>query len=110
MVGLWRRRLHRACPYPFNCEQLADRTRQNTNKHVRLTQDKPSQMGWLWSRLPITAANFEVEVEFKIGSDSTHLYGDGLAIWITKQRAQPGPVFGSVGESSPNTSTPCISV
>jgi mannose-binding lectin 2 len=55
-------------------------------------------MGWLWSRLPVTAANFEIEVEFKINSESTHLYGDGLAIWLTTTRAQPGPVFGSVGE------------
>jgi hypothetical protein len=23
----------------------------NTNRHVRLTQDMPSQSGWLWSRL-----------------------------------------------------------
>lgn len=54
-------------------------------------------MGWLWSRLPVTAANFEVEVEFKIGGDSTHLYGDGMAMWLATQRAMPGPVFGSVG-------------
>ncbi|EIN06594.1 concanavalin A-like lectin/glucanase [Punctularia strigosozonata HHB-11173 SS5] len=68
----------------------------NTNKHVRLTRARPSQMGWLWSRLPITAANFVIEVEFKISGDSTHLFGDGLAIWLTKDRAQPGPVFGSI--------------
>ncbi|KII95565.1 hypothetical protein PLICRDRAFT_34462 [Plicaturopsis crispa FD-325 SS-3] len=67
----------------------------NTNKHIRLTRARPSQMGWLWSRLPVTAANFVLEVEFKIGSDSTHLFGDGLAIWLTKDRAQPGPVFGN---------------
>jgi mannose-binding lectin 2 len=52
-------------------------------------------MGWLWSRLPITAANFIIEVEFKISGESTHLFGDGLAIWITKGRAEPGPVFGN---------------
>jgi lectin, mannose-binding 2 len=35
----------------------------------------------------------QIEVEFKIeGSGS--LYGDGMAIWLTKQRAQQGPVFG----------------
>ncbi|VDC05119.1 unnamed protein product [Peniophora sp. CBMAI 1063] len=67
----------------------------NTNKHIRLTQNKPSQMGWLWSRLPLTAHNWVIELEFKIGDKSTHLYGDGMAVWITKDRAQPGPVFGS---------------
>ncbi|TFY81362.1 hypothetical protein EWM64_g2654 [Hericium alpestre] len=68
----------------------------NTNKHVRLARNRPSQMGWLWSRLPITASNFIIEVEFKISGDSSHLYGDGMAFWLTKERAQPGPVFGSI--------------
>lgn len=69
----------------------------NTNKHVRLTRNRPSQMGWLWSRLPLTATHYVIEVEFKISGDpKSHLHGDGLAIWLTKTRAQPGPVFGSV--------------
>lgn len=67
----------------------------NTNKHIRLTRAAPSQTGWLWSRLPITAANYVVEVEFKISGDMGHLYGDGLAMWFTKERAQEGPIFGS---------------
>ncbi|KAJ7108434.1 legume-like lectin [Mycena crocata] len=67
----------------------------NTNKHVRLTQMRPSQMGWLWSRLPLTATNFVVEVEFKVSGDSGHLFGDGMAVWLTKERTQPGPVFGN---------------
>jgi len=68
----------------------------NTNKYVRLTRPVPSQMGWLWSRLPLTATNYVIEVEFKVSGDSTHLFGDGIAIWLTKDRAQPGPIFGSV--------------
>jgi len=67
----------------------------NTNKHVRLTRNVPSQMGWLWSRLPLTASHFIIELEFKISGDSSHLYGDGLALWITKERVQEGPVFGN---------------
>ncbi|KAG6816593.1 hypothetical protein H0H87_004819 [Tephrocybe sp. NHM501043] len=67
----------------------------NTNKHIRLTQNRPSQMGWLWSRLPLTANNFVIEVEFKISGDSSHLFGDGLAVWLTKERKQEGPVFGN---------------
>ncbi|KAI0250088.1 legume-like lectin family-domain-containing protein [Lactifluus subvellereus] len=67
----------------------------NTNKYVRLTRNKPSLMGWLWSRLPLTATNFIIEVEFKISGSTSHLYGDGIALWITTERAQPGPVFGS---------------
>ncbi|KAF5383507.1 hypothetical protein D9757_006147 [Collybiopsis confluens] len=70
----------------------------NTNKHIRLTRNKPSQMGWLWSRLPLTSQNFVIEVEFKISGESGHLFGDGMAIWLTVDRAQPGPVFGSKNE------------
>ncbi|ORY26667.1 putative lectin [Naematelia encephala] len=68
----------------------------NTNKHVRLTQDKPSQTGWLWSRMPLTVSNWQIDVEFKVDGKAHNLYGDGFAIWITKDRAQVGPVFGSV--------------
>ncbi|KAI6046428.1 legume-like lectin family-domain-containing protein [Pisolithus marmoratus] len=67
----------------------------NTNKHVRLTRAAPSQMGWLWSRLPLSANNYVIEIEFKIFGESTHLFGDGMAIWLTKERTQPGPVFGN---------------
>ncbi|KAH9485662.1 VIP36-like protein [Psilocybe cubensis] len=67
----------------------------NTNKHIRLTRNRPSQMGWLWSRLALTPSNYVIEVEFKVSGDSSHLFGDGLAMWITKERAQPGPVFGN---------------
>ncbi|KAF8306704.1 concanavalin A-like lectin/glucanase [Clavulina sp. PMI_390] len=66
----------------------------NTNKHIRLTQDRPSETGWLWSRLPLTTANFQIDVEFKISGASSHLAGDGMAVWLTSRRAQSGPVFG----------------
>ncbi|KAI0629453.1 legume-like lectin family-domain-containing protein [Trametes polyzona] len=68
----------------------------NTNKHIRLTRAVPSQMGWLWSRVPLSASNFVIEVEFKISGENNHLFGDGMAVWVAKERAQPGPVFGSV--------------
>jgi len=35
----------------------------------------------------------QIEVEFKI-SGKGNLFGDGFALWLTKQRASPGPVFG----------------
>ena len=59
-----------------------------------MTSDRPSQTGWLWSRVPLTATNWEVEFEFKIHGQG-HLYGDGFALWLTKGRAEMGPVFGS---------------
>ncbi|KAK7530238.1 putative lectin family integral membrane protein [Phyllosticta citribraziliensis] len=66
-----------------------------TDRYIRLTPDKGSRAGWIFSRVPLTATNWEIEFEFKIHGQG-NLYGDGMALWLTKQRAQQGPVFGSV--------------
>ncbi|KAF8870896.1 concanavalin A-like lectin/glucanase domain-containing protein [Infundibulicybe gibba] len=92
-------RTHSLFP-PYIDEDLQNRwwdfgADSNTNKHIRLTRGVPSQMGWLWSRLPLSATNYVIEVEFKISGESTHLFGDGMAIWLTTERTQPGPVFGN---------------
>ncbi|KAN0062703.1 hypothetical protein ACQY0O_004898 [Thecaphora frezii] len=68
----------------------------DTTRHVRLTQDRAHEMGWLWSRLPITAESMEIIFEFKIDGHSNHLSGDGMAMWLTEERAKPGPVFGNM--------------
>ncbi|KAG6872511.1 hypothetical protein C0995_009201 [Termitomyces sp. Mi166 len=60
-----------------------------------LHRPRLTKSGWLWSRLALTAVNFVVEVEFKISGDSSHLFGDGLAIWLTRERKIEGPVFGN---------------
>ena len=31
----------------------------------------------------------------QVSGDSSHLYGDGLAMWITSERVQEGPIFGN---------------
>ncbi|KAF7846064.1 hypothetical protein BT93_L5332 [Corymbia citriodora subsp. variegata] len=63
------------------------------DQYIRLAGQHPSESGWLWTRIPLTATNWQVEVEFKIhGSGS--LYGDGMAMWVTKERAERGSVFG----------------
>lgn len=64
-----------------------------TDQYVRLTGQQPSQQGWLFSRVPLTATNWECEVEFAIHG-SGHLFGDGMAMWVTKSRGEVGPVFG----------------
>ena len=46
---------------------------------------------------PITPSSFEIEFEFRVDGKSNNLYGDGFAMWLTKDRAQFGPVFGSSG-------------
>ncbi|QSZ30007.1 hypothetical protein DSL72_004525 [Monilinia vaccinii-corymbosi] len=65
------------------------------DRYIRLTYDHPSSSGWLFSRIPLTATNWEIEVEFKIHGQG-NLHGDGFALWLTKQRATQGDVFGSV--------------
>ncbi|TKY88785.1 hypothetical protein EX895_002416 [Sporisorium graminicola] len=77
--------------WDFGADAIVD-----TNRHIRLTQDRPSQTGWLWSRLPLTADNFEIVFEFKIEGHASHVAGDGMALWLTQDRAKPGPVFGSI--------------
>ncbi|EYE97696.1 legume-like lectin family protein [Aspergillus ruber CBS 135680] len=64
------------------------------DQYIRLTSDRPSQQGWAFSRVPLTATNWEIELEFKIHGEG-NLHGDGFALWLTKQRAVQGPVFGS---------------
>lgn len=63
------------------------------DQYVRLTASRPSQAGWIFSKVPLTATNWEIEVEFQI-SGTGSLFGDGMAMWVTKQRAEMGPVFG----------------
>jgi len=65
------------------------------DKYVRLAADQPAQSGWLFSRIPLTANNWEIEMEFSISGKGS-LHGDGFALWVTKERAQPGNVFGHV--------------
>ncbi|KAF2763387.1 hypothetical protein EJ05DRAFT_433118, partial [Pseudovirgaria hyperparasitica] len=65
-----------------------------TDKYIRLTSERSSRAGWLFSRVPLTATNWEITVEFKIHGGG-NLYGDGMAMWLTRQRAQGGKVFGS---------------
>jgi len=64
-----------------------------TDSYIRLSSDRPSQNGWLFSRVPLTATNWEITVEFKI-SGKNSLFGDGLAMWLVKEKGRRGPVFG----------------
>ncbi|RMZ74953.1 hypothetical protein DV737_g5570, partial [Chaetothyriales sp. CBS 132003] len=64
-----------------------------TDRYIRLASDTPSQSGWIFSRIPLTATNWEIEIEFEIHGKG-HLHADGFALWITKERATPGTVFG----------------
>ncbi|XP_008335860.1 VIP36-like protein isoform X2 [Cynoglossus semilaevis] len=67
-----------------------------TTDHVRLTPDLQSRQGAVWSRIPLVLRDWELKVHFKIhGLAKKNLNGDGMAIWLTKDRMQDGSVFGS---------------
>ncbi|XP_053946427.1 vesicular integral-membrane protein VIP36 [Anastrepha ludens] len=66
-----------------------------TSNYIRLTPDLQSKSGALWNYSPVMTRNWEVHVTFKVHGRGNELFGDGFAIWYTKERMQGGPVFGS---------------
>ncbi|XP_008278825.1 lectin, mannose-binding 2-like b [Stegastes partitus] len=70
-----------------------------TPDYVRLTPDLQSRQGAVWSRIPLLLKDWELKVHFKIhGQGKKNLNGDGLAIWLTKERMVNGPVFGNMNQ------------
>ncbi|KAJ1735023.1 hypothetical protein LPJ61_000776 [Coemansia biformis] len=67
----------------------------NTLSHIRLTADQQSRVGWVWSTQPLPEDYWKVDFEFKVGGKGGYLYGDGMGMFVTKERAQAGPVFGN---------------
>ncbi|KAM9722553.1 VIP36-like protein isoform 4-T4 [Dama dama] len=60
-------------------------------QYIRLTPDMQSKQGALWNRVPCFLRDWELQVHFRIhGQGKKNLHGDGLAIWYTKDRMQPG--------------------
>jgi len=66
-----------------------------TNKFIRLTADAQSLQGGLWNTIPIMMPDWEIQFQFKNYGSGKDLFGDGFAMWYTKDRNQLGPVFGS---------------
>ncbi|CAH1782750.1 unnamed protein product [Owenia fusiformis] len=66
-----------------------------TSKFIRLTSDHQSKQGGLWNSVQCWIHNWELHVHFKVHGGGTSLFGDGFAIWYTKERSQLGNVFGS---------------
>ncbi|XP_050304580.1 vesicular integral-membrane protein VIP36 [Anthonomus grandis grandis] len=67
-----------------------------TPNYIRLTADLPSKSGAIWNTMPVFNANWELQIQFKVHGTDKELYGDGMAIWYTKDRLKEGPVFGSI--------------
>ncbi|XP_028990759.1 lectin, mannose-binding 2-like b isoform X2 [Betta splendens] len=70
-----------------------------TPDYIRLTPDLQSRQGAVWSRIPFFLRDWELKVHFKIsGQGKKNFNGDGLAMWLTKDRMQNGPVFGNMNQ------------
>jgi len=67
----------------------------STNQYIRLTPDRQSKNGWLWSKMPFNYQHWIVEFEFKVEGQGYRVFGDGFAFWFTKERAETGPIFGN---------------
>ncbi|XP_078095410.1 lectin, mannose-binding 2-like a isoform X2 [Mustelus asterias] len=67
-----------------------------TSHFIRLTPDLQSKQGAIWNRVACLMRDWEMQVHFKVhGQGKKNLNGDGFAMWYTKERMQPGTVFGS---------------
>ncbi|KAI6233784.1 L-type lectin-like domain-containing protein [Aphelenchoides fujianensis] len=66
-----------------------------TGQQIRLTQNLQGRQGGIWNAMPVQSRDWEVVVSFRVHGDSGKLFGDGMAIWYVRDRAQIGEVFGA---------------
>jgi len=72
-----------------------------TDDYIRLTPDRQSRQGMLWNKVTFEPSakekypDFEAIIQFKVHGQGVKFFGDGFAYWYTKDRMQPGPVFGN---------------
>lgn len=65
-------------------------------EYIRLTSDSQHQVGSMWSKVPIQAELFEMELTFHLHlKNNAGLVGDGFAIWIVDTKLDIGDVFGA---------------
>lgn len=62
---------------------------------VRLTPDRQSKKGAIWSRRPLGTATFSSILKFRISGQGKNFFGDGLAFWVVQNSFfEEGPVHG----------------
>lgn len=59
-------------------------TTVNSN-FIRLTPDRQSKKGAVWSRKPIGVPSFSSILKFRISGQGKNFFGDGLALWFVQQ-------------------------
>jgi len=45
--------------------------------------------------MPVSSRNWELQVQFRVSGTTKDLFGDGFAIWYTRDRMRSGQVFGN---------------
>ncbi|EMG47135.1 LMAN2L VIP36-like protein [Candida maltosa Xu316] len=75
---------------------LRGNTLVRNDEFIRLTANSPHQASNMFSRWPIHAESFEMELTFHIHNQKAkhNLVGDGLAIWFLDKPSDIGDVFG----------------
>lgn len=75
---------------------LNGNTLVRNNEFIRLTSNSPHQASNMFSKWPLHAESFEMELTFHIHNEQVKhgLVGDGLAIWILDKPSDIGDVFG----------------
>ena len=70
------------------------------NEHfIRLTPDRQSKRGHLWSSRRVDADDWSVALEFRVSGQGRTLFGDGLAFWFTDMPSiKQGDVFSVSGD------------
>eukprot|EP01006_Ploeotia_vitrea_P029875 TRINITY_DN62325_c0_g1_i1.p1 TRINITY_DN62325_c0_g1~~TRINITY_DN62325_c0_g1_i1.p1 ORF type:complete len:422 (+),score=31.84 TRINITY_DN62325_c0_g1_i1:119-1384(+) len=65
---------------------------------ARLTPDRQSKRGFLWSNPEASLpAEFSIVLKFRLSGQGKVLFGDGLALWLTEYKSfTPGGFHGSV--------------
>ena len=78
MVGFWRRHCYSYRPVCSPANQSSCEVMSNVCRYVRLTSERQSQQGWIFSRVPLTATNWEVHPPHPSSRDHKHLTWDRL--------------------------------
>ena len=52
---------------------------------LRLTTDRQSKHGGVWSKGPIESTSMSAVMEFRISGQGKSLFGDGIALWLADQ-------------------------
>ncbi|KAI9907998.1 hypothetical protein PsorP6_004140 [Peronosclerospora sorghi] len=69
------------------------------NRHfARLTPDRQSKRGYIWSTQKLAAKEFSAVFTFRISGQAQTWFGDGLALWLTTSQYVQGDNHGFIGE------------